>query len=148
MYIFYTDTLSNVLKSRPSPRLVKKLSSLSPEFQNTTSINSAEIYYGAHRFPNRDIILRAFEKSVFPNVTILPFDENSAQVYRKLKAKLERKGIVKSEPDLRIASIVLQHGFIIVSGKVRHFQGIPRLKIENWIAQKALSTICIDNLLK
>ena len=133
MYIFDTDTLSNIIKSHPSPRLVNKLSSLSPEFQYTTSINSAEIYYGAHRSPNRDIILRAFEKSVFPNVTILPFDENSAQVYGKLKAKLEKRGIVKSEPNLRIASIVLQHGFILVSGNVRHFRDIPRLNIENWI---------------
>ncbi len=133
MYIFDTDTLSNILKSSPSPRLVKKLSSLSPEFQYTTSINSAEIYYGAHRSPSREGILRAFEESVFPNVTILPFDEKSAKVYGKLKSRLEKKGIVKSEPDLRIASITLQHGFILVSGNVRHFQGIPRLKIENWI---------------
>jgi predicted nucleic acid-binding protein len=133
MYIFDTDTLSNIIKSRPSPRLIKKLKSLSPEFQYTTSINSAEIYYGTHRSPNRDIILRAFEKLVFPNVTILPFDENCAKVYGKLKAKLEKKGTIKSEPDLRIASIALQHGLILVSGNVRHFQDIPRLKIENWI---------------
>jgi predicted nucleic acid-binding protein len=136
MYIFDTDTLSNIVKSRPSPGLLKKLISLLPEFQYTTSINTAEIYYGAHRSPNRDIILTAFEASVFPNVTILPFDEKSAQVYGKLKAKLEKKGVVKSEPDLRIASIALQHGFILVSGNVRHFQGIPRLKIENWIESK------------
>lgn len=133
MYIFDTDTLSNIVKSRPSPRLLKKLNSLSSEFQYTTSINSAEIYYGAHRSPNRDIILRAFEETVFPNVTILPFDDKSAHVCGKLKAKLEKRGIVKSEPDLRIASIALQHGFILVSGNVRHFHGVPRLKIENWI---------------
>jgi tRNA(fMet)-specific endonuclease VapC len=133
MYIFDTDTLSNIVKSRPTPRLLKKLISLSTEFQYTTSINSAEFYFEAHRSPNRDIILKAFEESVFPNVTILPFDEKSAQVYGKLKAKLEKKGIFKSEPDLRIASIALQHGFILVSGNVRHFQDIPRLNIENWI---------------
>jgi tRNA(fMet)-specific endonuclease VapC len=133
MYIFDTDTLSNIVKNRPSPRFLKILINLSPEFQYTTSINSAEIYYGAHRSPNKDIILEAFEEAVFPNVTILPFDEKSAQVYGKLKAKLEKKGIVKSEPDLRIASIALQHGFILISGNIRHFQGIPRLKIENWI---------------
>lgn len=133
MYIFDTDTLSNIVKSRPSPRLIKKLSSLSSDFQYTTSINSAEIYYGAHRSQNREIILRAFEESVFPNVTILPFDEKTAKVYGKLKSRLEKKGIVKSEPDLRIASIALQHGFILVSGNVRHFKDIPRLKLENWL---------------
>jgi tRNA(fMet)-specific endonuclease VapC len=73
---------------------------------------------------------------VFPNVTILPFDEKSAQVYGKLKAKLEKRGITKSEPDLRIASIALKLGFILISGNIRHFQDIPRLKIENWIESK------------
>jgi predicted nucleic acid-binding protein len=133
MYIFDTDTLSNIVKSRPSPKLIKKLKNLSPEFQYTTAVNSAEIYYGSHRSPNRDIILKAFEELVFPNVTILPFDEKSAVVNGKLKAKLEKKGTVKSEPDSRIASIALQHRFILVSGNVRHFQNIPRLKTENWI---------------
>jgi tRNA(fMet)-specific endonuclease VapC len=109
------------------------LNSLSPEFQHTTSINSAEIYYAAHGSPNKDIIFEAFEEAVFPNVTILPFDEKSDRVYGKLKANLEKKGIVKSEPGLRIASIALQHGFILVSGNIRHFQGIPRLKIEDSI---------------
>lgn len=125
-FSFDTDILSNIVKSRPSPLLLDKLSSLTSDFQYT-----AEIYYGAHRSPNREIILRAFEESVFPNVTILPFDEKTARVYGKLESKQERKGIVKSESDMRIASIAFQHGFILVSGNVRHFKDIPRLKLEN-----------------
>lgn len=133
MYIFDTDSLSNIVKSRPSPRLLKNLKGLPSEFQHTTSINVAEIYYGAFRSTKREKLLRAFEEKVFPNITILPFDEDSARVYGQLKAKLEKKGITKSEPDLRIASVALQHKFILVSGNVRHFKDIPRLKIENWL---------------
>ena len=133
MYILDTDSLSNIVKSRPSPRLLKKLRSLPSEFQYTTSINVAEIYYGAYRSPRKEKILRAFEETVFPNVTVLPFNEDSARVYGQLKAKLEKRGIIKSEPDLRIASVALQHKFILVSGNVRHFKDIPRLKIENWL---------------
>jgi predicted nucleic acid-binding protein len=133
MYIFDTDSLSNIVKSRPSLRLLSKLKGLPSEFQHTTSINVAEIYYGAFRSPKKEKILKAFEKTVFPNVTILPFGEDSARVYGQLKAKLEKKGITKSEPDLRIASVALQHKFILVSGNVRHFKDIPRLKIENWL---------------
>jgi predicted nucleic acid-binding protein len=133
MYIFDTDSLSNIVKSSPSPQLLKNLKGLSSEFQYTTSINVAEIYYGAYRSPKKEEILRAFEETVFPNVTILPFDEDSARVYGQLKAKLEKRGITKSEPALRIASIVLQYKFILVSGNVRHFQNIPRLKVENWL---------------
>lgn len=133
MYIFDTDSLSNIVKSHPSPRILKKLKGLPLEFQYTTSINVAEIYYGAYRSPKKEKILRAFEETVFPNVTVLPFDEDSARIYGHLKAKLEKRELTKSEPDLRIASIALQHNFILVSGNVRHFKDIPRLKIENWL---------------
>jgi len=133
MYIFDTDTLSNIVKGNPSTLLLRKLAELPPEFQHTTSINAAEIFYGAHRSPSTERILEAFHKKVFPNLEILPFDEHSALVYGKLRAKLEKKGLAKSEPDLRIAAIALQHKFVLVTGNTRHFQGIPRLKIENWI---------------
>jgi predicted nucleic acid-binding protein len=133
MYIFDTDSLSNIVKSRPSFHLLKKLKNLSSKFQYTTSINVAEIYYGAYRSPKKEEILSAFEETVFPNVTILPFNEDSARIYGQLKAKLEKRGINKSEPDLRIASIALQYKFILVSGNIRHFKDIPRLKIENWL---------------
>ena len=133
MYIFDTDTLSNIVKSHPSALLQRKLADLPPEFQHTTSINAAEIYYGAHRSSSKERILIAFQDIVFPNLKILPFDEHSALVYGKLRAKLEKRGLAKSEPDLRIAAIALQHRFILVTGNTRHFQGIPRLKIENWI---------------
>lgn len=133
MYIFDTDSLSNIVKSGPSPQLLKNLRGLPSEFQYTTSINVAEIYYGAYRSPKTEKILSAFEEKVFPNVTVLPFNKDSARIYGQLKAKLEKRGIAKSEPDLRIASIVLQHKFILISGNVRHFKNIPRLKIENWL---------------
>lgn len=133
MYIFDTDSLSNIVRSHPSARILKKLKRLPSEFQYTTSINVAEIYYGAHRSPKKEKILRAFEETVFPNVTVLPFDEDSARIYGQLKAKLEKRGITKSIPDLRIASIAHQHNFILVSGNIRHFKDIPRLKIENWL---------------
>jgi tRNA(fMet)-specific endonuclease VapC len=133
MYIFDTDTLSNIVKSHPSPRLLKNLKGLPIEFQYTTSINVAEIYYGAFRSAKKEKILNAFEETIFPNVTVLPFNEDSARVYGQIKAKLEKRGIIKSEPDLRIASITLQHKFILVTGNVRHFKDIPRLKIENWL---------------
>jgi tRNA(fMet)-specific endonuclease VapC len=136
MYIFDTDSLSDIVKSRPSPRFLKNLKGLPSEFQYPTSINVAEIYYGAFRSTKTEKILRAFEEMVFPNVTVLPFDEEIAQVYGQLKAKLEKRGITKSEPDLRIASIALQHKFTLVSGNIRHFKDIPRLKIENWLEQK------------
>ena len=133
MYLFDTDVLSNIVKSRPSQRLLSRLSGLPRELQFSTAINVGEIHYGASRVDHGPAILQVFEERVFPNIDILPFDEESAKVYGRTKAKLERRGISKSEPDLRIAAIALQYGLTLVTGNTKHFEDIPRLKVEDWV---------------
>jgi len=134
MFLFDTDTISNVLKKRPSKYLLTKLKKIQKELQYTTAINISEVYYGAYRSEHRDKIISAFESKVFPNINILPFDEESGKIYGEIKAKLEKKGLSRSEPDLRIASIAIQHGMILVTGNLNHFKNIPHLKkVENWI---------------
>ena len=134
MYLFDTDTLSNVVKQKPSGRLLQKLEEIPIAFQYTSAINVGEIYYGANRSSKKKQILKAFEKMVFPNVNILPFDRQSGQVFGMLKAELEKRGIGCSEPDLRIAAVAIQHSLILITGNTKHFKNIPGLRIENWIA--------------
>ncbi len=133
MYLFDTDTLSNIVKRRPSEQLLLRLQDLPMGLQYTTSINIGEIYYGACRTRQRDQIIKAFEAHVFPNITILPFDKKSGVAFGRLKAALEKQGIGCSEPDLRIAAIAIQHDLILITGNVKHFVDIPGLSIENWI---------------
>ena len=133
MYLFDTDVLSDIVKRNPSQILLEKLGTLPKELQYTSSINIGEIYYGANRASRKDQIINAFEERVFPNVHIVGFDEMSGKLFGELKAELEKQGIVCSEPDLRIASIAIQHDFILITGNTKHFQKIPGLSIENWI---------------
>ena len=133
MYLFDTDVLSNIVKRNPSRTLLKKLGKLPKVMQHTSSINIGEIYYGANRSSRRDQIIKAFEERVFPSVNILCFDETSGKLFGELKAKLEKQGIVCSEPDLRIASIAIQHHLILITGNIKHFKQISDLTIENWI---------------
>ena len=133
MYLFDTDTLSNIVKRKPSGILLEKLRDLPKAFQYTSAINVGEIYYGAIRSLKKERILKAFEESVFPNVNILAFDRESGRVFGTLKAEVEKRGIGCSEPDLRIAAITMQHNFILVTGNTRHFKSIPGLRTENWI---------------
>jgi predicted nucleic acid-binding protein len=134
MYLFDTDTLSNIVKQKPSGQLLEKLHDLPKSLQYTSAINVGEIYYGANRSPRKEKILKAFEESVFPNVNILPFDGESGRVFGIMKADLEKRGIGCSEPDLRIAAVTIQHNLILITGNTKHFQNIPGLGIENWIA--------------
>jgi len=133
MYLFDTDTLSNIVKRKPSEHLLFRLRDLPISLQYTTSINVGEIYYGACRTQRSDQIIKAFEVYVFPNITILSFDKKSGKTFGSLKASLEKQGIGCSEPDLRIASIAIQHDLILIAGNVKHFAAIPGLNVENWI---------------
>ncbi len=133
MYLFDTDALSNVMKKKPSAFLKQKLEEIPPYLQFTSSINIGEIYFGAARTDRKEKLLRAFEEKAFPYINILPFDEESGKLFGDLKARLEKKGIGCSEPDLRIASIALQHDLTLVTGNVKHYGKIPGLKVENWL---------------
>jgi tRNA(fMet)-specific endonuclease VapC len=64
---------------------------------------------------------------------VLAFDTTAARTFGVLKATLQRRGTPLVEPDLRIASIALSRGLILVTRNVRHFQRVPELTVENWI---------------
>ncbi len=133
MYLFDTDVLSNIVKRNPSQTLLRKIQKLPKELQYTSSINIGEIHYGANRSSRKEQIIEAFEERVFPSVHIVGFDETSGKLFGELKAALEKRGIVCSEPDLRIASIAIQHDFVLITGNTKHFEKISGLSIEDWI---------------
>jgi predicted nucleic acid-binding protein len=106
--------------------------------QFTSAINVAEIYRGIFRLAGEagqaNSLLEFFDRQVFPRLTILPFEREDARTYGRLRAALERQGRPRSDPDLQIAAIALRHRLTVVTGNVRHFAGIPGLKVENWLA--------------
>lgn len=133
MFIFDTDVISNVLKKNPSPSLLRRVAGLAPEEQFTTSITIGELVFGAFRSQRPQYFLDKLKELVIPNIQILSFDEASAYIYGKLRAELEAQGQTIAEPDLRIASIALNHDLILVTGNTKHFSRIPDLKIEDWV---------------
>jgi tRNA(fMet)-specific endonuclease VapC len=137
MYLFDSDILSQLAKKRRPEILMTKLAGTPLAAQFTSAVNVAEIYYGIFRMKDQENdrrrFLEFFEGLVFPRLTILPFDEESARTYARLKSELERKGRPRFEPDLQIAAIALRNRLTVITGNVRHFAGIPGLKVENWL---------------
>lgn len=133
MYLFDTDTLSEVLRRAPAPGLLARLAAVLPEQQFTSAITVGEMEYGAHRSPKRDELLRQLRERVWPNVRILAFDRAAAETYGALRAQLERGGTPLSEPDMRIAAVALTHDLTVVTGNIRHFQRVGGLRVENWM---------------
>jgi tRNA(fMet)-specific endonuclease VapC len=133
MYLFDTDVMSRTVKAAPPTALMERLSRVPRALQFTSSINVAELYYGACRTGRREELIKAYEELVLSRLTVLPFDIESARIFGRLKASLEARGLPRSEPDLRIAAIALQHRLTIVTGNIRHFSAIPGLAVENWL---------------
>ena len=133
MYLFDTDALSQIIKRSPSMTFIRKLASIPPEQQFTTTITIGEMVYGAYKSDRPEYFIDKLENLVWRNIQALPFDENAARVYGKVRAQMEKRGIVLLEPDLRIASIALQHNFTIITGNIKHFKKVPGLAVENWL---------------
>jgi len=137
MYLFDTDILSWLARKRRPEGLMPRLAATPIAAQFTTAVNVAEIYHGIFRMEDdggsRESLLEFFDGQVFPRLTILPFEREDARAYGRLKATLERKGRPRFEPDLQIAAIALRHRLTVVTGNVRHFRGIPGLRVENWL---------------
>src|SRR3990172_712279 len=135
MYLFDTDTISNSLKKRPSPVLLRRLSTVLPEHQFTSAITAGELIYGAFLSSRTDYFLEKLDRLVWPNVRVLAFDMEAAAIYGSLRAKLERTGTPVSEPDLRIACIALSPRLTLITGNTRHFTRIPGLQLANWLEE-------------
>ena len=133
MYLFDTDALSQIIKRNPSISFIKKLASVPPRRQFTTAITVGEMVYGAHKSNRPALFIGKLNSLVWPNIQILAFDKDSAEIYGKIRAELEKKGTPLTEPDMRIASIALCHKLVLVTGNVKHFLKIPGLIIENWL---------------
>jgi predicted nucleic acid-binding protein len=133
MYLFDTDSISQIIKKNPSISFIKKIVSVLPEHQFTTTITVGELVYGAYKSNRPSYYMEKLDSMVWPNINILSFDEDAAKVYGKLRAEMEKKGVVLTEPDMRIAAIAVHHGLTVVTGNTRHFSKVHRLKVENWI---------------
>lgn len=133
MYLFDTDTITNIMKPFPSTSLLQKLTTIPREAQYISTITLYEIVYGAYKSKRKNFHIKKLEELLLPAVQILGFDSKAAYVCGSLKAELESKGIPLALADLQIAAIAIVNGLILVSGNIKHFRRIPRLKVENWL---------------
>jgi len=130
MYLFDTDVLSALAKKRRPEGLMARLAATPRAAQFTTAVNVAEICYGLFRLEGESDTGASRDLLEF----LVPFETEDARTYGRLKATLERKGRPRFEPDLQIAAIALRHRLTVVTANIRHFQAIPGLRIENWLA--------------
>ena len=133
MFLFDTDTITNIVKPTPSRRLLRQIDQLSVNQQYISTITISEIVYGAEKSQRADYHLNNLEKILLPAVNIVGFDTKAAYVCGRIRAELEKRGTPLDLADLEIASIAIANDFTLITNNVRHFERIPLLRYENWL---------------
>lgn len=131
MIILDTDAVSELMRSRPSSRLVARLAEIPIDEQATTAITVGELAYGAYKAGRPELYQRA--AGLLKGVYVLDFDHRAAEQYGRVRADLERAGRRLADPDLRIAAIAIVHRATVMSGNQRHFSRVPGLAAEDWL---------------
>jgi tRNA(fMet)-specific endonuclease VapC len=130
-FLLDTNTCIYIIKRKP-PKVLEKFQTLDISDVGISSITVAEIEYGVYKSQRQEQNRAALSQFLIP-LEIIPFDERSTQTYGRIRAQLERQGIVIGSMDMLIASQAISSGLILVTNNVRELSRIPGLVIENWI---------------
>lgn len=99
----------------------------------TSTIVLGELYAWAFRRDDPALLLKLLEEELFDDLSILPFDHESALVFGRTKGLLLRRGISVSDVDLLIASLALVRDFTLVTHNTQDFRHIPDLRLDDWL---------------
>lgn len=129
-YLLDTNVCVDYLNGR-FPRLTERVQQSAPSDLYISSVAVAELRYGAEKSTHRQ---RNHERlDVFlSDVQCVDFSSGAALVYGRVRAALERRGIIIGPYDLQIAAHALFLDLVLVSDNVREFRRVEGLKVENW----------------
>ena len=130
-YLLDTNICVAMIRQRP-PQIIHRLISLKPGEVGISSITLAELEYGVEKSTFREQNARALEQFLLP-LEILPFDDNAALMYGKIRADLERTGQSIGAMDELIAAHAVSILATLVTDNLREFKRIERLNVEDWI---------------
>jgi len=117
--------------NKKTPQLINTINKKSKHDIYISSLTIAELEFGVENSQyvekNRVALLKF--SSLF---RILPFDDEDAVYYGKLKTKLEKKGEIIGPIDMLLAAQALSKDLIFVTNNADEFSRVDGLKIEDW----------------
>lgn len=127
-YILDTDISSYLIKG-DHETVTKKFSELYDSCA-ISSITAAELQYGAKKRNNKQLTQKV--KAFCDLVEIIPWDEDAAKAYAKLRVELETSGTPIGNMDMLIAASALARKAVLVTNNTEHFSRVKDLKLGNW----------------
>jgi tRNA(fMet)-specific endonuclease VapC len=115
-----------------SRSMLGRLARIAPSRLQLSALVLAELLTGAEKGaqPSR---ARAALAELTAYMTPLPFDDDAADAYGRIRASLERKGRPIGPIDGLIAAQAVSRDLVLVTANLREFRRVPGLVCENWM---------------
>jgi len=126
-----TNICIYIIKNKPAS-VKRKFLKFSAGELCLSSITVAELFYGVYKSQNIEKNLDALQRFLLP-FEIVSFDEQAAIEYGKIRASLEKKGLVIGNMDMQIAAHVRVLDIPLVTNNTKEFERVEQLKLENWV---------------
>lgn len=127
IYMLDTNTVSYFL--RQHPQVIARISAVPPSRIAISSITEAELLYGVEKRQNKK--LKAAVMGFLDAISVYSLESVTAEAYGKLRANLEKKGVVLGSLDMLIAAHALCEKAMLVTSD-RAFFSIAGLRVEDW----------------
>lgn len=132
MFLLDTNVLSEVLKPRPSPVVMRRLTQHLSTDLFASEVTRYELRFGAALRGDAGGLWSRIERQVLPLVTWLPVSPRVSVLAGDIAAAQRRAGRPAGTLDPLIAATALQRGFLLVTRDVAHFRSVPGLVVQDW----------------
>ena len=129
-----TNTLFDLIRN-PRGALVERLSVTEPDAVCTSTVVAGELRLRAKRKGSEALTNRV--EQLLASLTVLPLDEPADQHYADIRVALESAGTPIGNHDLFIAAHARSRGMTLLTHKMREFEPVPGLQLEDSLTAPA-----------
>ena len=131
MFLIDTNICIYIIKENPKS-VVEKVKTFKPFQIKISSVTVAELEYGVAKSQNINKNKKVLLKFL-SSFELLPFDDQDAEYYGRIRAYLEKCCKVIGPYDMQIAAQALCRKLILVTNNLKEFQQVPDLSCKNWL---------------
>lgn len=129
-----TNTASFVIRRRPAS-VKRRFDAVGHGNLAISVVVLAELLYGAEIHPSRGDAIRRDIRDFCQRLHVVPWSEDAAAHYARIRAELRRAGTPIGNMDLLIAAHARAQRAVLVTNNQREFRRVNGLRLEDWLAE-------------
>ncbi len=125
-----TNACIHIIRRRP-PEVLRRFDDYEVGEVGVSSVTAAELSYGAEKSAVPEQNREALGAFLLP-LEVIPFGDEAAAAYGRIRATLEKAGSPIGPLDTLIAAHAVSLGITLVTNNTREFSRVPGLEVEDW----------------